>query len=100
MKSSFILLAMLISVFGISVGRAQETVDIAKITCGQFLTDQVSDSLSVAIWLKGYYNGTHHNTVVDVSAFKQHRFDMLNYCTSHRDMILMEAIETVFGLKK
>ena len=99
-KSSFILLAMLISVFGISVGRAQETVDMSKITCAQFLTGQVSDSLSVSIWLNGYYNGTRHNTVVDVSALKQHQFDMLNYCTSHRDMNLMEAIETVFGAKK
>jgi hypothetical protein len=57
-KSSFILLAMLTSVFGISVGRAQETVNTSKITCAQFLTGQVSDSLSVSIWLNGYYNGT------------------------------------------
>ena len=43
-KSSFILLAMLISVFGISVGRAQETIDVAKITCDQFLSGQPFDS--------------------------------------------------------
>ena len=100
MKPSFMLLSVLISVFGISVGRAQETVDMAKITCAQFLTGQVSDSLSLSIWLNGYYSGTRHNTVVDVSALKQHQFDMLNYCTQHRDMNLMEAIEAVFGAKK
>ena len=99
MKPSF-LLALLISVFGISVAQAQETVDIAKITCGQFLTGQVTDSQTLSIWLSGYYNGTRHNTVVDVSAFKKHSLDISNYCISHRDMNLMEAIENVFSAKK
>jgi len=98
-KPSF-LLALLISVFGISVAQAQETVDIAKITCGQFLTGQVTDSQTLSIWLSGYYNGTRHNTVVDVSAFKKHSLDISNYCISHRDMNLMEAIENVFSAKK
>jgi len=99
-KPSFILLALLISVFGISVAQAQETVDIAKITCGQFLAGQVTDSQTLSIWLSGYYNGTRHNTVVDVSAFKKHSLDISNYCISHRDMNLMEAIENVFSAKK
>ena len=99
-KPSFILLALLISVFGISVAQAQETVDIAKITCAQFLTGQITDSQTLSIWLSGYYNGTRHNTVVDVSAFKKHWLDMSDYFTSHRDMNLMEAIENAFGAKK
>ena len=41
-----------------------------------------------------------HNTVVDVSAFKKHSLDMSNYCISHRDTNLMEAIENVFSAKK
>ena len=80
MKPSFILLALLISVL---VAQAQETIDIAKITCAQFLTGQITDSQTLSIWLSGYYNGTRHNTVVDVSAFKKHWLDMSDYCTSH-----------------
>ena len=100
MKSSFILLAMVISVFGISAGRAQMTVDMAKITCAQFLTGQVTDSQTLSIWLSGYYNGTRHNTVVDVSALKKHSLDMSDYCIHHREMNLMEAIENALGAKK
>jgi len=70
-KSSFILLAMLFSVFGISVGRAQETIDLAKITCDQFLSGQPFDSTTISIWLGGYYHGERHDTVVDLSAFKK-----------------------------
>ena len=100
MKSSFILLAMLLSVFGISVGRAQETIDIAKITCDQFLSGQVFDSLTISIWLGGYYHGERHNTVVDVSAFKKGSLDMMDYCILHKDMKLMEAFQNVLGAKK
>ena len=99
MKSSFVLL-VLISVFGISAGRAQQTIDVAKITCDQFLAGRVTDSRTLSIWLSGYYNGTRHNTAVDVSAFKKHTLDMDNYCISHRDMNLMEAVENALGFKK
>ena len=100
MKSSFILLAMLISVSGISVGRAQETIDIAKITCDQFLTGQIYDAQTFSIWLNGYYSGTRHNTVVDVSKFKSHALDIMDYCIEHKDMTLMEAVENALGFKK
>jgi len=99
-KSSFILLAMLISVFGISVGRAQDTIDIAKVTCDQFLSGQIYDAQTFSIWLSGYYNGTRHNTVVDVSALKSHSLDVMDYCISHKDMTLMEASQNVLGAKK
>jgi len=102
MKSSFILFAMITSVFGISVARAQETIDVAKITCDQFVVGDVSDSHTISIWLSGFYDGTHHNTVVDVSAAKQHESDLFNYCSesAHRKMTLMEAVENALGAKK
>jgi hypothetical protein len=99
-KSSFILLAMLISVSGISVGRAQETIDIAKITCDQFLTGQIYDAQTFSIWLNGYYSGTRHNTVVDVSKFKSHALDIMDYCIEHKEMNLMEAIKNALGAEK
>jgi hypothetical protein len=91
---------MLLSVFGISVGRAQETIDVAKITCDQFLSGQLFDSLTISIWLGGYYHGERHSTVVDLSAFKKDSLDMMDYCILHKDMKLMEALQNVLGAKK
>jgi hypothetical protein len=85
-KSSFILLAMLLSVFGISAARAQETIDVAKITCDQFLSGQPFDSTTVSIWPGGYYHGERHDTVVDLNAFKKGSLDMIDYCVLHKDM--------------
>jgi hypothetical protein len=97
---SLILLATLISVFGISAGRAQETIDIAKITCDQFLSGQLYDAQTFAIWLGGYYHGTRHDTVVDVSAYKKHALDVMDYCIEHKDTTLMEAVQNALGVKK
>jgi len=45
-------------------------------------------------------SGTRHNTIVDVSAFKKHSFDMMDYCISHPDMNLMEAIKNALGAER
>ena len=100
MKPSFILLAMLISVVGTSVAPAQETIDVAKITCDQFLSGQPFDSTTVSIWLGGYYHGERHDTVIDLNSFKKSSLDMMDYCIERRDMTLMEAIENALGYKK
>ena len=99
-KPSFILLALLISVFGISVAQAQETIDIAKITSAQFLTGQITDSQTLSIWLSGYSNGTRHNTVVNVSEFQKHSTDVMDYCISHPDTNLMDAVKNALGAGK
>ena len=98
MKSSFILLTMLLSIFGISAARAQETIDVAKIKCD--LASRVVDSRTLSIWLSGYYNGTRHNTVVNVSEFQKHSTDMMDYCISHPDMNLMDAVKNALGAHK
>jgi hypothetical protein len=100
LRSNVVKPSFIISVFGISVGRAEETIDIAKITCDQFLSGQIYDAQTFAIWLGGYYHGTRHNTVVDVSAFKKHALDVMDYCIEHIDMTLMEAVQNALGAKQ
>jgi integrase len=51
-------------------------------------------------WPNGYYSGTRHNTVVDVSALKSHARDMMDYCVEHRDMTLMDVIQNALGAEK
>src|SRR5215470_13959184 len=99
-KSSFILLTMLLSIFGISAAGAQETIDVAKIKCDQFLASRVVDSRTLSIWLSGYYNGTRNNTVLDVSALQKREQDVMDYCISHSEMVFMDAVKSVLGSKK
>jgi hypothetical protein len=79
--------------------QAQQTIDVAKITCQQFLMGNVGDSRSVTIWLSGFYNGTRNNTLLDVSALQKKSQSVMDYCFSHRDVILLNAVKSLFGAK-
>jgi hypothetical protein len=47
---------------------AQMTVDVAKITCRQYLFDKTFSPRApmIANWLSGYFNGLKNNTIVDL----------------------------------
>ena len=46
--------------------QAQETLDLAKITCEQFAMEQLaSPSHDIVLWLSGYYNGKRNNTIIE-----------------------------------
>ena len=79
---------------------AQVTVDVAKISCKQFLLDAVAPTKSVAMWLSGYYHGKHSNTVVDVGALQREADKVEDYCRLNLDMPLMNAVEAALGISK
>lgn len=79
--------------------QAQQMIDVAKITCGQFIAGNLSDSRSVTIWLSGYYHGTRNNTVLDLSTLQKNSQEVMDYCFSHRNVILMDAVKSLFGAK-
>ena len=92
MKSACILLAVSISILGISTGQAQVTIDVAKITCRQFLLGHVGGSTrSVANWLSGYYNGKRGNTVIEAESMQKNVRDLERYCRKNHEMPVMDA---------
>jgi hypothetical protein len=80
--------------------QAQQTIDVAKITCDQFVMGKVADSRTVLIWLSGFYNGTRNNTLLDVSILQKNSRDVMDYCFSHREVILMNAVKSLFDATK
>ena len=100
MKSACIFLAMF-SVLGISTVRAQITVDVAKITCRQFLLGHVGGSTrSMANWLSGYYNGKRDKTVIEVGSMQKNVHDLERYCRKHYEMPVMDAAKSALGAEK
>jgi hypothetical protein len=100
MKSACILLAMF-SVLGISTAQAQVTVDVAKITCRQFLLGHVGGSTrSVANWLSGYYNGKRGNTVIEAGSMQKNVRDLERHCRKNHEMPVMDAAKNALGTEK
>jgi hypothetical protein len=53
MKIRLLMAAPLLAVLLPATSQAQVTVDVAKITCKQFLLDTVAPTKSVSMWLSG-----------------------------------------------
>jgi hypothetical protein len=84
-----------------SAGHAQVTVDVAKITCGQFLAYSIADPKDIALWLNGYYTGKRGgSTLLDTQALKANYDQIRSYCLVNQDTPVMQAIETLFNRSK
>jgi hypothetical protein len=70
---------------------AQTTVDVAKITCRQFIFDEIALSKSIAVWLAGYYSGQQHDTVVDLSLMEKNIDKVQDFCRMNLDVTVMDA---------
>lgn len=78
-----------------SVAQAQTTIDVAKISCEQFVLLKVGVPPDyLAIWLSGYYHGKRGDTLIDVQKLKDDAQKVRSYCLYNKGT-LMEAVEKV-----
>src|SRR3954453_3985574 len=74
---------------------AQVTLDVAKITCEQFVLYKIADPDQIAAWLSGYYNGKRGNTLLDMEGLKISLRKLKDYCSANHNVTVMQAVETV-----
>ncbi len=92
-----LLLGPMFALLVVSAALAQVTIDVSKITCNQYVLDQVTDFRTITAWLNGFYSGKRNNTVVDTRALERNADKVEEYCRSHPDMPLMQAVEITLG---
>src|SRR5215472_15843033 len=81
--------------------QAQETLDLAKITCEQFMMEKLAyTSRDIVLWLSGYYNGKRNNTIIEPQTIKTNEEKVKSYCYKHGDTTVMDAIKNVLGFDK
>ena len=102
MRVGFIASVLLLLILeAASAVQAQTTVDVAKITCRQFLLGHVGGSTrSVANWLSGYYNGKRGNTVIEAGSMQKNVRDLERYCRKNHEMPVMDAAKNALGTEK
>jgi len=92
---------MIFAAIATSAGHAQVTVDVAKITCGQFLAYTIADPKDIALWLNGYYTGKRGGgTLLDTQALKANYDQVRGYCLVNQNTPVMQAVETLFAGSK
>ena len=82
----------------LSTAQAQTTIDVAKITCEQFVTAKVASPENIAIWLSGYYHGKRGSTIIDVQKLNEQPEKMMSYCLyTDKGATVMEAVEKLLS---
>jgi acid stress chaperone HdeB len=79
---------------------AQLTLDVSKITCDQWVGYKITNPHNIALWLSGYYNAKRGNTVIDPQRLDENARKLQDYCLIHKQTPVMDAAETVFGVKR
>ena len=74
---------------------AQVTVEIAKITCQQYLSFSVADPRDVNIWLSGYYHGKRGSTAFEPQLLKQNAEKLKAECIrqDNSNLPVLQVIE-------
>jgi hypothetical protein len=85
----------------IATMHAQETVDVAKITCQQILKEELpSPTHDIVLWLSGYYNGKRNSTIINLQTINNDEEKVRLYCYKNPDTTVLDAIKNVLGLDK
>jgi hypothetical protein len=99
MKTTIIGATFLLTL-GVFPAQAQTSVDVAKISCRQFIFDEIALSKSIAVWLAGYYSGQQRNTVVDMGRMQQNIDKVQDFCRLNLETPVMDAAKKALGLSK
>jgi hypothetical protein len=101
MKLRVLLTSALLLFAQMPTTQAQETLDLAKITCEQYSMEQLAaTSRDIMLVLVGYYNGKRNNTIIEPQTIRKEEAKINSYCYQHREATVMDAIKNVLGLDK
>ena len=101
MKARLLLTSALFLFAQMPTMQAQETVDVAKITCQQIIGEQLgTPTHDVVMWLSGYYNGKRNNMTINIQTIKNDEEKVRLYCYHNLETTVLDAIKNVLGLDK
>jgi len=77
---------------GGALAQAQTSIDLAKITCEQYILHKVTDPRNIIIWLSGYYSN-RGDTVIHVQEFEENAKKVTEFCRANLKVPVMEAFQ-------
>jgi len=85
---------LVLAAAGGTQAQAQTSIDLAKITCEQFVLHQVTDPRNVVIWFSGYF-AKRGDTVIHVQEFENNARRVTDFCRNNFKLTVMEAVQKV-----
>jgi acid stress chaperone HdeB len=79
---------------------AQVTLDLAKVTCDQWVAYKITNPQNIALWLSGYHNGKRGNTVVDTQEFGAQTQRLRDFCLVNPQVPMLQAVDKLMAADK
>jgi hypothetical protein len=100
-KLKFLILCGVSLLFAMPLSNAQVTIDMAKVTCAQFVKYSVADPDKIAIWLSGYQHGKRGDVTVETQEFKENIAKLKSACyqADNSQQPVMQVVEKLFFSK-
>src|SRR6476646_8423451 len=92
MRCRFIGLTFAISMLPV-VANAQLTIDMGKITCGQYLAMPPSQSDNFSAWMSGWFSYQNRKTYVDLVAHQKNIANVKEWCKYHPSESVMTGLQ-------
>jgi hypothetical protein len=92
MRSGLICLTFVISIIPV-VANAQLTIDMGRITCGQYVAMSPSQSDKFSAWMSGWFSYQNDKTYVDIIAHQKNIASVKDWCKYHSDESVMNALK-------
>ncbi len=64
---------------------------MSKFTCAQLLSGS-QDAIESALWVSGYYNGVHKNTMLDLNVMKHNADAVVAACHDNPNKTVMQTV--------
>src|SRR4051794_15445589 len=76
-----------------SATHAQVTVDMARVTCAEYLALSASDSAVFSAWMSGWFNQKTGHLFVDLNAYARNVANVKSWCTSNSTQTVMAGLQ-------
>ena len=89
-----------LSAIFVTANASAQIIDVAKISCKQYLAGNIVRQDYLTLWLSGYSNGTRKDTVIETGTVQNIANKVGTYCRSNLDAGLMDAVQKALGVEK
>jgi hypothetical protein len=76
-----------------SVAHAQTTIDMARVTCSEYLALSAADSAVFSAWMSGWFNQKTGYVFVDLNAYARNVANVKLWCASNPTQTVMAGLQ-------
>ncbi|MGM4992264.1 HdeA/HdeB family chaperone [Tardiphaga sp. 841_E9_N1_2] len=76
-----------------SVAQAQVSLDMARVSCAQYMALSASDSAVFSAWMSGWFNQKTGYVYVDLDAYARNVANLKSWCASNPTQTVMSGLQ-------